>query len=53
MRPLTERLLQLAALVFLAHFGYALVERAVVQKLQAQNRAAECQRARGIPAPNP
>ena len=43
MSLLTERLLQVAALVALLWFGYGLVERSVVAIIIATNRAAQAE----------
>ena len=43
MKPLTERLLQVAALVALVYFGYSFSERSVILILQTQNRAAQAE----------
>lgn len=43
MKPLTERLVQIIALIGIAYVGYALAERSVIAVLVANQRAAVCE----------
>ena len=44
MKPITEKLLQVAAVVFIVYFAWQLALQSIVAQIQANNRAAVAER---------